>query len=71
MDASELRIISDELWEKAQARAVTASMTAGAESRRNVGKYLLSGFVKCAVCGGNYIKATRSYRCGTHRTVAR
>lgn len=27
----------------------------------------MSGFVKCAVCGGNYIKATCSYRCGTHR----
>ncbi len=65
--APELWIVDDALWQKAQARAITAAMTHGAESRRNVGKYLLSGFVKCAVCGGNYIKATHSYRCGTHR----
>ncbi len=67
VDVPELQIVSDELWEKAQARAVTAFVTAGAESRGNVGKYLLSGFVKCAVCGGNYTKANRSYRCGTRR----
>ncbi len=35
--------------------------------RRNVGKYLLSGFVKCAVCGGAYAKANRSYQCSNHR----
>ncbi|TMI99009.1 MAG: hypothetical protein E6H01_11630, partial [Bacillati bacterium ANGP1] len=67
VDAPELRIISDDLWQRAQTRAITASMTAGTESKRNVGKYLLSGFVKCAVCGGSYIKTNHSYRCGTHR----
>ncbi len=67
LDMPDLRIVPQELWEKAQARAVTASVTHGAESRRNVGKYLLSGFVKCGTCGGNYIKATGSYRCGQHR----
>ncbi len=66
-DVPELRIVPQDLWERAQKRAVVASVTHGAESRRNVGKYLLSGFVKCAVCGGSYIKANHSYRCGTHR----
>ncbi len=31
-------------------------------------KYLLSGFVKCGVCGANYTITTKySYRCGTFR----
>ncbi len=35
--------------------------------RQNVGRYLLSGFVFCAVCGGAFSKLNRSYRCGNHR----
>ena len=35
---------------------------------RRFQRYMLSGFVRCAICGGHYIITTRySYRCGTFR----
>ena len=58
-----------DLWDRAQARvaaqrAAVSPTVVGPKFRR----YLLSGFVRCATCGGNYIITTRhSYRCGTFR----
>ena len=67
VDIPELRIVPQDLWERAQKRVVVAAMTNGAESKRGIGKYLLSGFLRCGVCGGSYIKTNQGYRCGNHR----
>ncbi len=58
-----------DLWDRAQAlmaalRIGDVSPLVSSQFRR----YLLSGFVKCGVCDGNYAISTAfSYRCGTHR----
>jgi site-specific DNA recombinase len=56
--APELRIVSDELWEKVKARQCELALgpqgntpKAFYEQRRP--KYLLSGLVRCGVCGGS------------------
>ena len=65
---STLRIVPQNLWDRAQAWLAAQRVAPTACERDGRRKYLLSGFVKCAVCGGNYTIATRhSYRCGTFR----
>jgi DNA invertase Pin-like site-specific DNA recombinase len=71
----ELRIVSDELWEKVQQRRQVkvkggvpknGGMSRTEASRR----YLLSGLMKCGTCGGNILVTTTSptrYGCSTHR----
>ncbi len=62
------RVVPQDLWERAQARmTLHDGVIGGVRGRRNVGKYLLSGFVRCAVCGGGFVKDNRSYPCGNHR----
>lgn len=61
VDAPDLRIIPQALWERAQAGLALQSVPRAARSRHNVGGYLLSGFVKCAECGGAYVKNNHSY----------
>jgi site-specific DNA recombinase len=61
-----LRIVSDELWARAQKRMDPATddmrLKAGGKP-----KYLLSGLLRCAVCGANYtIRDSRSYGCLSH-----
>ncbi len=65
-DAPELRIVPQDLWNRAQLRLALNDLPR-TNPRQNVGKYLLSGFVKCAVCGGSYIKMDHSSRCTNHR----
>ncbi len=67
VSAPELRIVSEDLWEKVQRRLTLHEVPRAVIGRRNVGNYLLSGFVKCAECGGAYVKTDHSYRCGIHR----
>ncbi|MDP2959348.1 MAG: recombinase family protein, partial [Longimicrobiales bacterium] len=62
----ELRIIPQDLWERVQVRLALHDVPR-ANGRRNVGRYLLSGFTRCAECGGSYIKTNPSYRCAYHR----
>src|SRR5499427_2339116 len=83
----DLRIISDELWEAAQARIAS---TRAAYEQQNGGRlngrpesglesrYLLTGFLRCAQCGGRFVvnkQVNRGrgrprivYVCATHRT---
>jgi site-specific DNA recombinase len=74
LDAPELRIVPNELWQRVHARVETNQQ---AYSRRAQGQlegrpvpmgfdspYLLGGFLKCAVCGGSLIPTSRSGRGG-------
>jgi site-specific DNA recombinase len=58
-----LRIVSDELWERAQRRLRPAKI----DTRLQAGgkpKHLLSGLLRCAVCGSKYtITDAKSYGC--------
>jgi DNA invertase Pin-like site-specific DNA recombinase len=65
-EAPELRIISDALWGRVQQRLARNDALRSAPGRRNVGKYLLTGYVRCAVCGGPFAKWNHSYRCSNH-----
>jgi hypothetical protein len=91
-DRPELRIVSAELWEAAQerlARSRELFLTRTKDSGRLHGrpkceggiesKYLLSGFLVCAACGGRMMITKRTsrrgrpityYVCSTHRTRA-
>jgi DNA invertase Pin-like site-specific DNA recombinase len=87
VEMSELRIVSQSLWEQVQgrmtSRANAALRAACRQAAGRPGRYLLSGLLKCALCGANYIVADR-YRyacasflnrgeavCRNHRRVAR
>lgn len=64
-----LRIVSDELWDAAQRRALAARLGANIPKYRlyNRAKYLLSGFVRCA-CGSHFVISNKtSYRCAASR----
>ena len=59
-----LRIISDELFEKAQKRSQDIANPDGRLKRGGKVKYLLSGLLKCDACGANYILTSKtSYQC--------
>jgi hypothetical protein len=86
LDRPELRIISDELW---QATHTRMKATHAVYLRRNDGrlngrpasglesKHLLSGYLRCGVCGGNLVYSKKwgqrgrpvgIYACATRRT---
>jgi site-specific DNA recombinase len=72
-----LRIVSDELWERAKrrqhdrARRVgerikTGMNTARAGRTGRLGAYLFSGLLRCATCGSSYVIADRAhYACAS------
>lgn len=63
----DVRIVSDELFQRAQTR--TRRSTNNDERLKSGGKakYLLSGVLVCKVCGANYVIAdARSYVCSGH-----
>ncbi|MEX0809080.1 MAG: recombinase family protein [Dongiaceae bacterium] len=73
-DVPELRIVSGELWHSVRVRqsSLRASRQAGSgvagfwDRRRP--RFLLSGLIKCGVCGGGYSKISASlFGCSTHR----
>ena len=59
VELPELRIVSDELWDKVQAqRALQAAFSgsrAGLCSRSYSARYLFSGFLKCGICRSNLV----------------
>jgi site-specific DNA recombinase len=61
-----LRIVSDVLWERVQARTKSARSD---DRRLKIGgktRFLLSGLLHCAVCGANYVIADAySYACSS------
>lgn len=62
-----LRIVSDALFERAQGRM---RRPAGKKQAHTGGKpkYLLSGLLRCAVCGACYVGVNqREYGCSSHR----
>jgi site-specific DNA recombinase len=72
----ELRIISDELWTRVQEQSTKATRGFGVKrlggmSRTEASRrYLFSGLLKCAVCGGNMTITTTKpprYGCSRHR----
>ena len=91
-DRPELRLVDQELWDRAQerlARSRALYLTRTKDSGRLKGrpkaegaiesKYLLSGFLVCADCGGRMMITKRTskrgrpvtyYVCSTHRTRA-
>ncbi len=59
-----LRIISDETYERAQRRSRDIANPDKRLKRGGKVKYLLSGLLKCNVCGANYILTSKtSYQC--------
>ncbi|MBK6897602.1 MAG: recombinase family protein [Alphaproteobacteria bacterium] len=79
----ELRIVPQELWDAAKARQKDLDAKAPGLWARNRPRYLLSGLVKCGVCGGGYAKINATHYgcassknkgesvCGNRKTMAR
>lgn len=72
----ELRIVSDELWQRAKGRqaethhkssAIRAALHANARTGR-APKYLLSGLLKCGTCGSNFVMAGATHYACASRT---
>ena len=72
-EAPELRIVSKELWEAAQARlqAQRARSKTFSQNMARTGrgpKYLFSGLLKCGTCAGSFVIVNEhSYGCATHK----
>ena len=74
-DAPHLRIVPEELWQRVNARLVETRQTQRSQATRNglkrLGRspaYLLSGILKCDVCGGKYtIVGDQHYGCANHK----
>lgn len=67
-----LRIVPQELWDRAQAQLDARRPGRPGKLAVTRGKYLLSGFVRCGVCGGSYVVSNRfSLRCSTNRSRGR
>ena len=59
-----LRVVPDELFEKAQRRSQSIANPDARLKRGGKVKYLLSGLLKCNECGANYILTSKaSYQC--------
>ncbi len=75
VEIPKLRIIADGLWERVKARQKALTHEVGRTedgqplNRAHRRKHLLSGLLKCGVCGGGYtIMAKDRYGCSTHRS---
>jgi DNA invertase Pin-like site-specific DNA recombinase len=56
VEAPELRIVDDDTWAAVQARKAEAGdALAGKTRRRGGAKHLLTGLVRCGVCGSNFV----------------
>lgn len=61
-----LRIVSDDLWNRVQVRLAKSREHARCKGGRPA-RYLLSGLLTCASCGGHYVlRNGRAYCCGSH-----
>ncbi|MBK9584885.1 MAG: recombinase family protein [Alphaproteobacteria bacterium] len=56
-----LRIVPQDLWEAAKARQKALDAKTPGLWARNRPRYLLSGLVKCGVCGGGYAKINSTH----------
>lgn len=65
-DLPDLRIVDDATWTAAQSRRATAGGVHLSHARRP--KRLLSGLLRCGVCGGSYIVRTRDFVACSRRT---
>jgi site-specific DNA recombinase len=64
----ELAIVDRETWDAAQARLNRAAALPLTERARNRPRRLLSGLVRCGVCGGSYtVVGTERWGCSRHR----
>ena len=71
LDAPELRIVPEELWERVQAirdakrrtlpRGATGRLLGRPTWRDGHSEYLLPGFLTCSICGGNVRTVTMKY----------
>jgi len=62
IQAPELRIVSDALWNAAHAQMAERHKQYAGGSRAQWGShYLLSGFAKCAACGGGFASQLRTH----------
>jgi site-specific DNA recombinase len=67
-EVPELRIVPQELWDKAKARQGDLDARKPGLWRRNRPRYLLSGLIKCGECGGGYSKINNThYGCSASR----
>ena len=66
LDAPELRIVAEDLWQAAHRRLEAArelyAFGGRATDRPDQQKYLLSGIARCATCGGSLVAFTRDYK---------
>jgi site-specific DNA recombinase len=76
-DQPQLRIVSDELWAKVQARQVAQHAISEEQKAKlhpkartgRTGKFLFSGLLRCGQCGASYIVSDAThYRCATNIT---
>lgn len=66
IDAPELRVIDDDLWDQTQ--TLKARFASRAGNKRQTKKRLLSGLIKCGCCGGGMTIARRDrYYCSARR----
>ncbi len=66
VDASELRIVDDELWNAVKDRQ--KRLDAAPLARKQRPRYLLSGLLVCGSCGGGFSKISQThYGCSTAR----
>lgn len=63
--APELRILDDDLWSRVQARAGAISAAPAGQKRKP--KRLLSGLIRCVLCGGSMTLQGGKYACANHR----
>ncbi len=67
-EVPELRIVPQDLWDKAKARQKDLDARKPGLWRRNRPRYLLSGLIECGECGGGYSKInTTHYGCSASR----
>lgn len=74
-EAPELRIVSAELWEDVQSRMRRHTEATGSTRKGTPARYLLTGFSRCATCGGpiqvERVKVSYenvpAYKCAWHR----
>jgi hypothetical protein len=63
-----LRIISDGLWERARLRFKRINESGKWAQPKGKPKYLLSGLLRCAVCGSHFVIANRhEYQCSSYK----
>lgn len=61
-----LRIVPDDLWQRAQQRIKVTAVDGHWGTTRGKPKYLLSGLLRCEVCGAHYVICNqREYSCSS------